>query len=154
MHVRLHEVGTRPLVHIPQSRRLELAVEIIRVLFPIGIHIGRALQEIPHAPVDELVSQGIDGEPITIGPILMKEWNGRIPWDAQIVGREVGEQRRNARGVFRVDRVRLLLLGSIRCPVQVTRIAHASSAEEIPARQFIRAEYLLIRVRERTVEFR
>src|SRR5262249_50723303 len=39
VHVGLDEVGARPLVHIPQRRDLELAVELRSEPYPVGIWI-------------------------------------------------------------------------------------------------------------------
>src|SRR5512145_1992904 len=39
VHIGLDEIGTRPLVHIPQGRSLELAVELRSEPGPIGIRV-------------------------------------------------------------------------------------------------------------------
>src|SRR5204863_60336 len=80
--------------------------------------------------------------------ILLVVWNRQVFGNAQVRGSKVGKQRRLAADLSGrnagADRVSGKALGTI----QVTGVADGFAVKQIPSRLFVRAQNLLVRLRE------
>src|SRR5215469_14053330 len=94
VHVGLHEVRPRPFVYISQGRRLELAVERIRVLLPFGVDIARASQKVAYSSIDVAGARWIRCVSVLVRLSFRIERNVGVSRKTEVVGGEVGQKRR------------------------------------------------------------
>src|SRR5438874_5207212 len=88
VHVGFHEVGTRPLVHVSQRRCLELAVEGVRVLFPLRVDIARTSQEVTESSIDEVNARCIGRISVLVRLTLLIKRNGHISGETEVARSE------------------------------------------------------------------
>ena len=85
VRIGLDEIGTRPLVYVPQCGDLELAVELRSESRPVGIRVEpRIPKEVAHALVHKCCARRVGGESVSVRLIIVEIWNRWISGDTKI----------------------------------------------------------------------
>src|SRR5262245_15968783 len=154
VHIGLDEIGTRPPVHIPQGRYLELAVELRSEPRPIGIRVELRIPEEVACPFVYIRwACWVGGVSVSVRLIKVEKWNRWIPGDAEIGRGEVGKQRRLASGISGGD-LAGWLAGQALGSIQVASVALRLAAKQVPSCQFVCAQDTLVGIGEGGIEFR
>src|SRR5262249_45346815 len=149
-----NEVRLRPLIDISQGRRLELTIEGICIPLPFCVHITRTSQEIANTFVDELTAPSI-GSVSVLGLLAFEvKGNGRVSGESKVAGSKIGEKGRYACRIRRRNRNGIALFRGVLRAIQVARITHSFSAEQIPAGRFVGGQHRLARVSQRIIKLR
>src|SRR6266850_2031503 len=92
VRIRLDEVGTRPHIHVPQSRDLELPVKLRSELRPLGIWVETRISE---KGTDSFVHKSEPGrvanESVLVRLILFVVRNRQVSRNANVCRSKVGK---------------------------------------------------------------
>ena len=126
VHVGLHKTRVRYFAYIASCGRLELAFKEGQKLSPgkIGRRAVEAIEEKTYAFVSKARPKRIPCETELIRSVFRIPRENDVPWKADVVISEVGEQRSHAGG-----HAVIRSLGRIRPPIQMAGVALCFATE-------------------------